>query len=456
MTQKEERRMLKAEATLLRIPIFALAVKGLASLDGIEFRHTVKRGEETLQVSIRTERDTELPYPGPLSRRIHMAFLSQIAEQGFPFENPLQWSWRQLCRRMGLPNSGRRDGEFKHAIRASWGLKLFGMQKLDGQVTESWRRLYTECEFQNERRSDGSVADNNRLWLAPWYLDSLNAFHTAPVDYERWKRLEQIGPLASRLYEYLIPSFFKREVLELAYDRLTSAMPVVSEIRRSHAIRQFAPALDALQAEGIIAQSVWDAMKGTGRPKLILLRGAVLASVMPTAQATVAAEPANRATQSEVIAAFYKLLGKDVRPVRADYVVAGELIGRLGLERTLRLLPDAVRRLKARFRNAETMGALVRYFDEAVIDDERVSDAQNRLARDKSEREAELARQSEEDRLASAHWAALSDREQAAIRTAVLAEHPTLRRFPKLIEASCIHRVAEGDKAEGEDKSSTG
>src|SRR6516165_10294958 len=276
MIGNEDRRIVKAEATLLRIPIFALAVKGSASLDGIEFRYARKRDDRTVEVAIRTERDLGLPYPGPLSRRVHMAFLSLVAEHGFPFANPLCWTWRELCRRMGLPNSGKRDMEFKRAIRTAWGLKIFGLERLDGRVRESWRRLYAECEFQNDVRADGSVADANRLWLAPWYLESLNALHAAPVDYELWKQFEQIGPLASRLYEYLIPSFFKREALELAYDRLASAMPVVAEVRRSHAIRQFAPALAALQAEGIIEQSLWDAMKGTGRPKLILTRGELL------------------------------------------------------------------------------------------------------------------------------------------------------------------------------------
>src|SRR5262245_15559591 len=91
MTPREERRTLKAEATLLRIPIFALPVRGSASLDGFEFRHTRRRGDETVEVAIRTERDPALPYPGPLSRRIHMACLSLVAERGFPFENPLTW-----------------------------------------------------------------------------------------------------------------------------------------------------------------------------------------------------------------------------------------------------------------------------------------------------------------------------------------------------------------------------
>ena len=455
MIGKEDRRTLKAEATLLRIPIFALAVKGSASLDGFEFRYSRRRGERDVEVAIRTERDPDLAYPGPLSRRVHMAFLSLVTERGFPFENPLAWTWRDLCRRMGLPNSGRRDGEFKRAIRATWGLKIFGLERLDGRVRESWRRLYAECEFQNDTREDGSAVDTNRLWLAPWYLDSLNALHAAPVDYGLWKQLERVGPLASRLYEYLIPSFFKREVLELSYDRLTSAMPVVSESRRSHAIRQFAPALEVLEAERIIARADWDAMKGTGRPKLILTRGSRLApresppAGTPAAAAASGPEAIDPALLARVVSEFYRLLGKDVRPVASDQIVARGLIGRVGAERALELLPEAVRRLKARFRNAETMGALVRYFDEVLDEDERRREAEGRKARDAARRDADEARQAEEERRLAAIWAALEESERAAIRAAVLAEQPMLRRFPRLLEAACIDRAGHADAAGG-------
>jgi hypothetical protein len=452
MTSREERRTLKAEATLLRIPIFALAVKGSASLDGFEFRYTRRRGDETVEVAVRTERDARLPYPGPLSRRIHMACLSLVAERGFPFENPLTWTWRDLCRRMGLPNSGRRDGEFKGAIRATWGLKIFGLERLDGRVRESWRRLYAECEFQNDARVDGTVVDANRLWLAPWYLDSLNALHSAPVDYGLWKRLERVGPLASRLYEYLIPSFYKREALELAYDRLASAMPVVSEARRSHAIRQFAPALQVLEAEGVIARAEWDAMKGTGRPKLILARGPRLAPREPAAVSRgtgESPEAADVAAQARIIAEFYRLLGKDVRPVRSDQAVARDLIAAAGEERTLRLLPGAIRKLKARFRNAETMGALVRYFDEALAEDEKRREAEGRQAEAQVRRDVEEARQIEDDRRRRAAWAAMSEAERAAIRAAVLAEQPMLRRYPSMLEAVCIDRAVPAGAADG-------
>jgi hypothetical protein len=395
---------------------------------------------------IRTERDDKTPYPGPLSRRAHMAVLSLVAEKGFPFENPVDWTWRALCRRMGLPNSGRRVGELKAALRSTWGLKIFGLTALEGHTRESWRRLYAECQFQNEPRGDGAVADANRLWLAPWYLDSLNALHSAPVDYDLWKRLEKVGPLASRLYEYLLPSFYTREALEVAYDRLAGAMPVVAEARRSHAIRQFTPALAALQEEGLLADSGWDVMKGTGRPKLILTRGPRLAPrPLAATQARDAAPLLSGDVDPDAPArladAFYQLLGKDVRPLRSDLAVARSLIARYGPDAARERLPDAVRRLKARFRNAETMGALVRYFDESARDGERQRQDQIRLEQEAAARAAERSHNDQEDARRRALWDACSEAQRQALRAAVLADHPTLYRFPALVEAACLQRL---------------
>jgi hypothetical protein len=451
MSDERTGRLLRAEANLLRVPVFALAVKGSATLDGFEYRLVRRRGERTVEGVIRTERDDKTAYPGPLSRRVHMALLSLVAERGFPFENPVTWTWRALCRRMGLPNSGRRVAELKAAVRATWGLKIFGLSALDGRTRESWRRLYAECAFLNEPAADGTASDANRVWLAPWYLQSLNALHSAPVDYELWKRLERTGPLASRLYEYLLPSFYTHERLEFAYDRLAAAMPVVAEARRSHAVRQFAPALAALQAEGLLADAGWDAMKGNGRPKLILARGPRLAprvSAQPGASAAVSPEvvpsipdvdpdaPARLATE------FYRLLGKDVRPLRSDLAVARELIAMHGAREAVARLPDAVRRLKARFRNAETMGALMRYFEESAREAERSRQDQARLDRQAADRAAERSRQDGEDSRRRAIWAACPEAQRQAIRAEVLRDHPSLARFPALVTAACLQRLA--------------
>ena len=134
MADEEGGRTVRAEATLLRIPLFALAVKGSAALDGFEHRQVRRRAGDrgAVELVVRTERDDETPYPGPLSRRAHMALLSLVTDRGFPFENPIVWTWRELCRRMGLPNSGRRVAELKGAIRASAGLTLLASMAAPG------------------------------------------------------------------------------------------------------------------------------------------------------------------------------------------------------------------------------------------------------------------------------------------------------------------------------------
>src|SRR4051812_32877543 len=100
-------RMVKAEANLLRLPLFALQTKNLRSLDGIECRGRLKRDGVDYEFVFRATRNTATPYPGPLARSVHLALLSLVTERGFPFLNPVTWTWRDLCRRMGITCSGR-------------------------------------------------------------------------------------------------------------------------------------------------------------------------------------------------------------------------------------------------------------------------------------------------------------------------------------------------------------
>ncbi len=450
MADDAKRQIIKAEATLLRLPIFALAVKGSSSLDGFEFRFSRRKGERTVDSVVRTERDEKIPYPGPLARRVHMAILALAADRGFPCDNPITWTWRELCRQMGLPNSGRRVGELKAAIRATWGLKIHGLDAADSRTHESWRRLYVEVEFFNETRADGTSASSNRLWLAPWYLESLNKLHAAPIDYDLWKRLEKVGPLASRLYEYLVPAFYKRDALEFAYDRLASAMPVVAETRRSHAIRQFDAALKILKAEQVIGDVTWDAMKGTGRPKLVVTRGALLtpkagddaAATRPDQAATASTPAADLPAGAKRLAGeFYRLMGRVVTPLKSDLVIARDLIARHGLDRAIEVLPDAVRRLRARFRNAETMGALVRYFDEAVLEADRQRQAEQARAEEQARQAADRARTTTDEEQRKQIWAALPEAWRAAIRQSILQEQPLCQRFPALLELACLQSL---------------
>ncbi len=329
-------------------------------------------------------------------------------------------------------------------------MKVFGLESIDHNRTrESWRRLYAEFEFLNDLRSDGTPSDANRLWLAPWYLKSLNELHAVPVDYDLWKELEAVGPVASRLYEYLLPSFYKRDTLELSYDRLAPAMPVVVESRRSHAIRQFTPALEALERVEILSRFAWDAMKGTGRPKLVLQRGKRLASRSEAARPKTDREAGTGKNEidpgliEKFVKDFYQLLGKNVRPFPSDLTVARGLMARFGVEPAFALLPDAVQRLKSGFRNAESMGPLARYMEQAEAVASRQREAESHRRREAKERLENQAQAEARDAQLRQTWETLSEAERAAIREDVLRDQPLCRRFPALLEAACLMRLAE-------------
>src|SRR5258708_6878117 len=91
----------RAEANLLRLPLFALHTKRLKTLDGIECSGRITRDGETHQFRFRATRNTATLSPGPLARAAHLAFLSILTEHGPPLQNPITWGWRDLCRRMG-------------------------------------------------------------------------------------------------------------------------------------------------------------------------------------------------------------------------------------------------------------------------------------------------------------------------------------------------------------------
>jgi hypothetical protein len=92
--------IIRAEANLLRFPLFAIHTKGLKSLDGIECSGQTTRHGETYRFTYRATRNMATFYPGPLARNVHLAFLGMLHEAGPPTPQPLTWTWYDLCRRL--------------------------------------------------------------------------------------------------------------------------------------------------------------------------------------------------------------------------------------------------------------------------------------------------------------------------------------------------------------------
>lgn len=462
---QKRQHIIRAEANLLRLPLFALHTKGLRTLDGIECSGRIKRDGETHQFTFRATRNTATLYPGPLSRAAHAAFLSIMTDHGFPLQNPITWGWRDLCRRMQIACGGLIVRRLKASIEATAGLlirsdyALYSKEKSEPICTrQDALHLYERVSFIGSRLADGSVADRNELWLSDWYLSNVNAMFTAPLDYTLWRRLDEKSPIASRLYEFLLLNFFSNTpVLRINYETLARFLPVRPERYRSDAMRQLDTAFHLLAAARIISDVVWGESK-IGLAQLSIYRGDLLVSFasardpgLPFVQDD-CVSPINvqelrnlKAPEHDLVTNFYRLWNgrAAVRASPKELTLASEIISEHGATKAKGIVPLAVNALKIKFPDAKTFGALARYIPDASLAyDREVRKAEQRkhekLAAEQQQ-EDDVRRKAEQARL-RAVWNTLPMVEQEAIRQQVIARNPSMRlnRYPTLLESACL------------------
>jgi hypothetical protein len=464
-------RFIKAEANLLRLPLFALSTKGLRTLDGIECRGTITRNDETHNFAFRASRNTATLYPGPLSRAVHLAFLSLATDRGFPLANPISWGWRDLCRRMGISCSGREVQQIKVAIEATSGLSIKSQyavySKPDGRMIrtqDEGLHLYERYAFIGSELPDGSLAEANYLWLSGWYLDNLNAMFTAPLDYELWRWLDRQSPIASRLYEFLLVNFYSgTPVLRINYEKLAQFLPVKLERYRSDARRQLAPAFNLLELADVIDGATWSDSK-SGLALLRIERGEKLAAARIQAPlplhlteddytGTLEVKELRNLKPLEwsIVGEFYRLWSgaETHRPTKKELEQARKLVEQHGPKKAKDLIGRVVGKLKSRWPEAKTFGATQKYLPEVAVqydrDQDRLERERQEQLRRQKEREEREQEQREQERIKSTWrpaWERLPEAEREEIRRGVIGEHPFLRSVPKMVERLCLAELA--------------
>lgn len=465
-------RSLKAEVNLLRLPLFALHTKGLSTLEGIECRGRVQRDGQMHEYLLRVSRNTASLYPGPLSRKVHFALLSIATERGFPLANPITWAWRDLCRRMDIAYGGQKTlKEIKTAIRSTHGVVIHSQYALysrsDGQplpLSDRGHHLYNDYAFCNEPRSNGTIADTNAVWFADWYLDSLNALYSAPIDYDLWKSLEARSPTASRLYEFLLLNLYNgAPVFRINYPNLAKLLPVRTERYLSDARKQLGLAVELLTQAGVITAAHWAENRG-GTIQLQFSRGPVLRSsrtqvaqrspvlteqAFGTVQVDEIRSP--QTTESLLVRQFYQLWSQDTftKPTPKEISLARDIIEQYGRTKLYALLPLVVKRLKDEWPEAKTFGAVARYLPEVNEQYDRKQQIADRRKdehlRQQAEQEREKQKHAQQRQLLAQWqpvWESLTDADQERIRSDIRQRWPHIARLPETFDRYCIQQLA--------------
>jgi len=465
-------RFIKAEANFLRLPLFALQTKGLRSLDGIECRGTITRHGETHQFVFTATRNTATLYPAPLARKAHLAFLSMITDHGLPVENPIPFSWRDLCKRIGASYSGKMIENLKAAIESTRFLGIKSQYALWSKAEERLLRtqedalsLYDRVSFVGGELPGGETADTNYLWLSGWYLDNLNAMHTAPLHYELWRWLDDQSPIASRLYEFLLLNFYSgTPVLRINYETLAQFLPVKPEPYRSQAKQQFDPAFQLLSAMEVIDGAVWSDSK-SGIAQINIRRGknltpprerGLLSMGFLDEEFTGAIEVKElrnlKPADWMLVCEFYRLWeGKDdARPTPKELEQARQMLDEFGPRKAKEVIVHAVKRMKEQWPEAKTFGAILKYVPDAARaferEEHRRRQEQDEQLQRRREKEERTRREAERIKFIAAWrpvWDELPEAERDAIRGIVLVGPKRhLKSVPTLAEKLCLIELA--------------
>lgn len=461
-------RPIKAEVNLLRLPFFSLQTKGLRGLDGFECHGTVTRNGEKHQYRWRVTRHATYSFPGPLSRAAHLAFLGIMSERGVPFQNPVVWKWRDLCRRMDIPYSGRTVQELKEAIKATHGVIIESTQAIYSksahgvvELNEDDRHLYARVQFSSRKPvTTGQVKDENQVWLSQWYLDSFNALYTAPLDHDLWRYLDKHSAIASRFYEYLLPAFY-RPVPSLAinYPQLAQSLPIRQERFFSDAHKQLDHALALLVKAQVLKAVQWEKRPGEVA-QLRLFRGDQLAAAKAVESVpievdldqhlTVREIRNSRSAEERLVMDFYRLwAGRKLhRPTPAELEQAKQIIAEHGVTKSCKLIPVIVRQLKQQWPAAKTFSAAIAYLPDAIASHHRQE--QLRVRERQEQERLELAEQRrkadhEQHQRFTDQWEPLWNELSAATRQDIelhiLNEKPWLNRTRGRLHYECLKQL---------------
>ena len=461
------RSIVQAETNLLRFPFFALHTKGLREIDFKEVRGSRVESGQTHEFVFRVSRNTDHLFPGPLSRKAHFALLSLLRAQGFPFRNPVAFTWRQLVREMGLAYGGATTiNRLKDALQSTLGTMIksnyalkVGASRESLPTRERGYSLYAECLFTNEAMSDGTVTDRNCVTFADWYIANLNALYAVPIDYAMWNRLNDRSPLSSRLYEFLLFNFSAGiDTFTINYKKLCQFLPAKVESYASKAKEKLGPAMTLILEERIIGDVHWVTGKNDELQLKVTRGDRLTAGAQSPSQKAAQPELFDTVTTTEgtnplspterLVRQFHAAWsgGQERAASPGEVAAARECIDLYGLEVATRLLPKVVRRMRQEFPDAKTFGAARPYFGDIHADHlkkERIAESAKAANLESQLGEEEQRRRTARHQQLEAVWNALPAAEREVIENAVIAANPRLKlpRFPVLLHRFCLDEL---------------
>src|SRR5215470_7418693 len=192
--------------------------------------------------------------------------LEQTQKQNGVISNPVRFSSATLIEILGMTHGGKNYREIWEWLRR---MTLTGIES-EGVIYFSGRKKYARDLFHVFQRSvavgevleDGTIAEENYIWLSEWQLENLNNRHTLPINYDVYKTLQlHIAKALVPLLQIWFYASRSEQRTEKKYTDLCSLLGLQIFQSPSRIKQQFAPSLNELKANQFLA--AWELTRTT-------------------------------------------------------------------------------------------------------------------------------------------------------------------------------------------------
>ena len=253
----------RSEVNTILFPLFIFNSRSGES--SIEYSGIVVEEGRVVKFKWQVSAHSSYGLPTPFDWQVFRAIEDLISEMPKPVENPVKFSFRELCERMGVNFNGRICKKIRESIErlTFTGIhseKAFFLKEKRERITKAGFHLYDMFVFVNDRLPDGTIAETNYLWLNPLYLSNINHNYVKPFDKEFYWSLEK--PISRRLYEILSIKFYGMSDLGATlyqnYVRLCELIRITPQRHLSWARKVLDPAHDELINTGFLGSVEWE------------------------------------------------------------------------------------------------------------------------------------------------------------------------------------------------------
>jgi hypothetical protein len=209
--------------------------------------------------------------------------VEQIRKRNGVITNPVRFSSSAMIDTLGMTHGGKNYREIWEWLRR---MTLTGIES-EGVVYFSGRKKYARDLFHVFQRSvavgevleDGTIAEENYIWLSEWQLENINNRHTLPINYDVYRTLQL--HISKALVPLLQIWFYASRAdlhTEKKYSDLCSLLGLQTFRSPSRIKQQLGPSLNELKNKRFL--ETWELVKTTDESdyKLCLWAGTAFVS----------------------------------------------------------------------------------------------------------------------------------------------------------------------------------